>query len=135
MGGTILKKGITLIGVLAAVLAITSGAFATNHYLVTSSKQIKNGVVSVSDLSPAARKALLGKKTTGSAGPQGLSRAQCPQGSEGDTRATGAAGKDGTSGKDGARGNDGAPGKNGVPGFSPTAFGPYASDSPDSSIC
>jgi hypothetical protein len=61
-----LKKGITLIAVLVGVLAITSGAFAANHYLITSSSQIKNGVISASDLSSAARKALKGQK-----GPQG----------------------------------------------------------------
>ena len=65
----ILKKGITLIAALAVVLAITSGAFAANHYLITSSAQIKNGVISLSDLAPAARSALKGQQ--GAAGPQG----------------------------------------------------------------
>ena len=51
-----MKKGITLIAVLVAVLALTSGGFAAvNHYRITSSTQIKNGAVSVSDLSAAAR--------------------------------------------------------------------------------
>ena len=57
-----MKKGITLIAVLAAVLAVTSGAFAANHYLISSSSQIKNGAISLSDLSPAARKALKGRQ-------------------------------------------------------------------------
>jgi hypothetical protein len=104
-----LKKGISLIAALVAVLAVTSGAFAADHYLITSSKQIKAGAVSLSDLSPSARKALKGHKgSTGAAGPQGQA---------------------------GSPGKDGAPGKDGKPGFSPTAFGPYASDSPDSGIC
>ena len=104
-----MKKGITLIAALVAVLAVTSGAFAANHYLITSSKQIKAGAVSLSDLSPSARKALKGHNgTTGAAGPQGQA---------------------------GIPGKDGAPGKDGKPGFSPTTFGPYSSDSPDSSIC
>jgi hypothetical protein len=104
-----LKKGITLIAALVAVLAVTSGAFAANHYLITSSKQIKAGAVSLSDLSPSARKALKGHNgATGAAGPQGQA---------------------------GMTGKDGAAGKDGKPGFSPTAFGPYASDSPDSGIC
>ena len=60
--GTNLKKGITLVGVLVAMLAITSGAFAAHHYLITSSSQIKDGVVSLADLSPAARQALQGQK-------------------------------------------------------------------------
>ena len=55
-----MKKGITLIAVLVGVLSITSGAFAAHHFLITSSSQIKNGVVRISDLTPAARKALLG---------------------------------------------------------------------------
>jgi hypothetical protein len=110
-----LKKGITLIAVLAAVLAVTSGAFAANHYLITSSSQIKNGAVSASDLSPAARKALQGQQgKTGPEGPHGHAGAQGPKGDPGVA---------------------GTPGKDGAPGFSPTAFGPYASDSPDSSIC
>src|SRR4029450_79243 len=86
--GTILKKGITLIAVLVAVLAVTSGGFAAvKHYRITSSTQIKNGAVSVSDLSAAARKALRGQK--GDTGAAGL------QGSKGDTGATGATGAQG----------------------------------------
>lgn len=110
-----MKKGITLIAVLVGVLAVTSGAFAAKRYLITSSSQIKAGAVSLSDLSPAARKALRGVNGNGgAAGPQG------PQGNRGQA---------------GAPGKDGKDGKSGVPGFSPTAFGPYASDSPDSGIC
>jgi hypothetical protein len=79
-----LKKGITLIAVLVAVLAVTSGAFAANHYLITSSKQIKAGAVSLSDLSPSARKALKGHKgSTGAAGPQGPAGATGAQGPQG----------------------------------------------------
>ena len=63
MRGTVLTKGITLIAVIVAVLAVTSGSFAAaNHYLITDSGQIKNGAVSVHDLSKAARKALKGKR-------------------------------------------------------------------------
>ena len=89
-----MKKGITLIAVLAAVLAVTSGAFAANHYLISSSSQIKNGAISLSDLSPAARKALNGqqgwKGDTGAAGPQGHAGAQGPKGDKGDSGLTGA---------------------------------------------
>ena len=89
-----MKKGITLIAVLAAVLAVTSGAFAANHYLISSSSQIKNGAISLSDLSPAARKALKGqqgwKGDNGAAGPQGHARAQGPKGDKGDSGLTGA---------------------------------------------
>ena len=123
-----MKKGISLIAVLVGVLAVTSGAFAAQHYVITSSSQIKDGAVSLFDLTPAARKQLrLGKKgTTGPVGPQG------PQGPAG---ANGAQGPQGPMGGTGAPGNDGEPGEDGKPGFSPTAFGPYASDSPDSGIC
>jgi len=113
-----LKKGITLVAVLLGVLAVTSGAFAAKQYLITSSSQIKNGTLKLADLSPGARNALHGSNgAKGDIGPAG------PQGPKGDTGAAGAPGRDG---KDG---------KNGAPGFSPMAFGPYASDSPDSSIC
>jgi hypothetical protein len=85
-----LKKGITLIAALVGVLAVTSGAFAANHYLITSSKQIKAGAVSLSDLSSSARKALKGHNgATGAAGPQGQAGtpgspgAQGPQGPAG----------------------------------------------------
>jgi hypothetical protein len=55
------KKGITVIAALIAVLAVTSGAFAANHYLITSSSQIKSGAIALSDLSSNARTALQGK--------------------------------------------------------------------------
>ena len=88
-----MKKGITLIAALVAVLAVTSGAFAANHYLITSSKQIKAGAVSLSDLSPSARKALKGHNgPTGPAGPQG------PAGATGATGAQGPQGPAGVSG-------------------------------------
>jgi Collagen triple helix repeat (20 copies) len=119
-----LKKGITLIAVLAAVLAVTSGAFAAaNHYLITSSSQIKDGAVSAADLSSAARKALQGQKgDTGAAGQPGPAGAQGqqgaagsagPQGSKGDT---GAAGQQGPAGAQGMKGDAGATGAQGPKG-------------------
>jgi hypothetical protein len=91
-----LKKAISLIAVLVGVLAVTSGAFAANHYLITSSKQIKAGAISVSDLSPAARKALHGQNgKTGATGPQGH------PGATGATGATGAQGPQGPAGVSG----------------------------------
>jgi hypothetical protein len=118
-----LKKGITLIAVLVAVLAVTSGGFAAvNHYMITSSTQIKDGAVSVSDLSAAARKALQGQKgDTGAAGPQGPAGAQGPtgegaagpQGLKGDTGATGATGAQGPQGPVGAQGPQGHAGVSG----------------------
>ena len=92
-----MKKGISLIAVLVGVLAVTSGAFAAQHYVITSSSQIKDGAVSLFDLTPAARKQLRqGKKgTTGPVGPVG------PQGPAGAAGATGAQGPQGPVGVSG----------------------------------
>jgi hypothetical protein len=82
-----LKKGITLVAVLVGVLAVTSGAFAAKQYVISSSKQIKDGAVKLSDLSPGARKALHGsigaKGDSGPAGPRGLQGVAGPQGPKG----------------------------------------------------
>jgi Collagen triple helix repeat (20 copies) len=94
-----LKKAITLVAALVAVLAVTSGAFAANHYLITSSSQIKNGAISASDLSSAARKALKGQQgSKGNTGATGATGAQGPQGPKGDTGAQGPHGPAGVSG-------------------------------------
>jgi hypothetical protein len=78
--GTILKKGITVIAALVAVLAITSGAgaFSAKSYLIGSSSQIKAGAISLSDLSSKARKALKGKP--GPKGATGQADAAGPMG-------------------------------------------------------
>jgi hypothetical protein len=103
-----LKKGIAAIAALFGVLAITSGAFAAHHYLITSSSQIKDGIVSMSDLAPGARKALQSKPggigatgPQGPAGKQGLKGDAGPQGSKGDTGAQGAPGPKGADGVSG----------------------------------
>ena len=89
-----MKKGITVIAALIAVLAVTSGAFAANHYLITSSSQIKSGAIALSDLSSNARTALKGQKgDTGATGAQGLkgeTGADGPKGDKGDSGLTGA---------------------------------------------
>lgn len=72
--------------VAALVLAMTGGAFAAGHYLITSVKQI----------SPRVLKSLHGK-----------------QGRRGFRGATGAAGKNGTNGTNGANGADGTNGTDG----------------------
>ena len=86
-----MKKGIAAIAALFGVLAITSGAFAAQHYLITSSGQIKDGTVRLRDLTPGARKALHGnpgaKGDLGPAGPQG------PKGNTGSQGPQGPAGK------------------------------------------
>jgi hypothetical protein len=82
-----LKKGIVAIAAIFGVLAITSGAFAAQHYLITSSNQIKDGTVRLADLAPGARKALHGtpgaKGDLGPAGPQGPKGNAGPQGPKG----------------------------------------------------
>ena len=82
-----MKKGIAAIAALFGVLAITSGAFAAQHYLITSSSQIKDGTVRLADLAPGARKALHGnlgaKGDLGPAGPQGPKGNAGPQGPKG----------------------------------------------------
>ena len=82
-----MKKGIVVIAAVFGVLAITSGAFAAQHYLITSSSQIKDGTVRLADLAPGARKALHGnlgaKGDLGPAGPQGPKGNAGPQGPKG----------------------------------------------------
>lgn len=103
-----MKKVITLIAALVAVLAVTSGAFAAKQYLVVSSKQIKNGAVSLSDLSRHAHKALQGhqgpKGDTGAAGPAGRDGLTGPQGLHGPAGAVGATGATGPAGPSGFAG-------------------------------
>jgi hypothetical protein len=105
-----LKKAITLIAALVAVLAVTSGAFAAKQYMITSSKQIKHGAISLSDLSHHARKILHGHR--GAVGPAG------PQGPKGDQ------------GLQGPKGDQGASGVN-----SPLVYGPYHVATTDSGFC
>jgi len=78
-----LKKKYIAVGAaaLVGVLAVSSGATAAQHYIITSSSQIKNGTISLFDLTPNARKALTGK--TGATGATGARGAQGPQGVQG----------------------------------------------------
>lgn len=81
---------------LALVFAMSGGAFAAKHYLITSTSQI----------SPKVLKQLTGK--AGSAGTAGPAGPAGPVGPGGPTGAPGANGKDGT---DGTNGKDGAAGE------------------------
>jgi hypothetical protein len=98
----------TAIATLALVFAMTGGAYAAKHYLITSTKQI----------SPKVLKSLQGKAgKAGANGAQGLAGAAGPQGPGGAAGAKGETGAPGTPGKDGA---PGAPGKDGTTGFTET---------------
>jgi hypothetical protein len=109
-----LKKGITVIAALVAVLAVTSGAFAAKQYMITSSKQIKHGAISLSNLSHRARRVLHG--ATGPSGPQGIRGDTGVQGPQGLTGATGARGDKGDTGAQGPQGLTGATGPQGLTG-------------------
>ena len=80
---------------LALLFAMTGGAYAAKHYLITSTKQI----------SPKVLSQLKGKP--GPPGPAGSQGAQGPQGPQG---SVGVNGKDGTNGVNGKDGKDGVPG-------------------------
>jgi hypothetical protein len=118
-----MKKAITLIAALIAVLAVTSGAFAAKQYMITSSKQIKQGAISLSDLSLHAREVLHGKPgATGPAGPAGLVGAK---GDKGDAGASGAQGPKGDKGDTGASGPQGPKGDKGDKGDTGAAGDSY----------
>src|SRR5262245_58933178 len=80
--GTTLKKKILVAGAAAVLgtLVLSSGAVAAQHYLITSSSQIKDGTVALRDLTPFARKALKGQKGEKvDAGARGLQGPAGPQ--------------------------------------------------------
>ncbi len=94
----------------ALVFAMSGGALAASHYLITSTKQIK----------PSVLASLKGK-----AGANGAPGAQGPAGANGTGIAgpagpTGGTGKEGPEGKEGHEGKQGEPGKNGETGFTET---------------
>ena len=94
----------TVIASLALVFAMTSGAYAAGHYLITSTKQI----------SPKVLKSLKG--ANGAAGANGANGAAGPQGSAGVKGENGAAGGTGPAGPTGPQGTPGTPGAQGPEG-------------------
>jgi hypothetical protein len=97
----------TVIATLALVFAMTGGAYAAKHYLITSTKQI----------SPKVLKALKG--ANGANGTAGLAGPAGPGGPQGPAGATGPAGA-GATGPAGAAGATGAQGPPGTTGFTKT---------------
>lgn len=77
---------------LALVFAMSGGAYAAKHWIITSKRQIK----------PSVLKQLAGK--TGPSGPEGK---QGPAGASGKDGVAGANGKDGTNGSNGVDGSNG----------------------------
>jgi hypothetical protein len=90
-----------VVATLALVFAMSGGALAAGHYLLTSTSQV----------SPKVLKALKGKK--GAAGPVGAAGAQGPKGEAG---ANGGPGAPGAKGEPGPKGETGAPGTPGTAG-------------------
>jgi hypothetical protein len=84
-----------VVATIALVFAMSGGALAASHYLITKTSQI----------APKVRKALAGR-----AGAKGATGATGSQGKEG------AAGKEGSAGKEGAAGREGSAGKEGPAG-------------------
>jgi Collagen triple helix repeat (20 copies) len=85
-----------LTATLALLFAMSGGAYAASHYLITSTKQI----------SPKVLKALKGN--AGPAGTNGANGANGAGGPPGEKGAPGSNGSSGSNGKDGTNGKDGA---------------------------
>lgn len=101
----------TVIAALALVFAMTGGAFAAGHYLITSTKQIKPSVLAQLKGKAGANGA---PGAAGAAGPVG------PQGPGGPPGAGGPGGPQGPQGPKGETGPKGENGKNGTTGFTET---------------
>ena len=107
------SRSTAAVAVVTAVVA-SAGTATAAGVLITSSRQIKAGVIKTSDLSASARRALQG--SAGPAGAQGGAGAQGTAGAAGARGATGPAGPAGTkgaTGAPGAKGDTGAPGAKG----------------------
>jgi hypothetical protein len=85
------------VATLALVFAMSGGALAATHYLITSTKQIK----------PSVLKSLQGKVgAAGAQGPAGAAGSQGPQGPGGPQGPLGGKGADGTNGTNGTNGEN-----------------------------
>ena len=96
---------------LAVVFAMSGGAYAAGHYLITSTKQI----------SPKVLKTLKGASgQNGATGAQGPAGSTGPAGSAGPTGPQGPQGPKGENGAPGAKGEKGLQGEKGTTGFTET---------------
>ena len=102
------------VATLALFFAMSGGALAASHYLITSTKQI----------SPKVLKSLKGTNGTngsnGAAGPTGPAGPQGAAGAKGETGSQGAKGETGPAGPQGPKGATGATGPSGTTGFTKT---------------
>jgi hypothetical protein len=105
-----LKKRLTYANAaatLALLFAMSGGAYAANHFLITSTKQI----------SPKVLKALKGNNgANGANGVNGAAGAQGPAGGAGPQGPQGPGGNEGPTGTPGKNGTNGTNGTNGAPG-------------------
>jgi hypothetical protein len=85
---------------LAVFFAMSGGAYAASHYLITSTKQIKPSVLKslTGKAGPAGPAGPAGAAGAGSAGAQGAVGPGGPQGAKGENGAPGAKGENGTTG-------------------------------------
>jgi Collagen triple helix repeat (20 copies) len=92
-----MKRTILALGTIALALALAGGAWAGKRYVITSSRQVKPGVLTLRNLSKGAVKHLHGAK--------GKRGATGPQGPKGDTGAPGPKGDSGPQGPQGVQGS------------------------------
>jgi Collagen triple helix repeat (20 copies) len=98
---------------LALVFAMSGGAYAAGKYLITSTKQIKPGVLASLKGRAGANGA---NGAQGPAGPQGPAGKEGPAGKDGEKGAAGEKGEPGKEGEKGAAGKSGLPGTVGATG-------------------